>query len=48
MIKKVLISLGFAILSGCSMASFEKGLNYEKTPYYKYKDNQSSSTTIKK
>lgn len=48
MIKKPLILFGLICLSGCSIASFEKGLNYEKIPNYKYEYEKhgSSTTTI--
>ena len=45
MIKKALILLGFVCLSGCSIASFEKGLNYEKKSDYKYEYEKTSSYT---
>jgi hypothetical protein len=36
MIKKILTLISFIWLSGCSGATFEKGLNYEKTPEYRF------------
>jgi hypothetical protein len=43
MIRKILILLGLVCLSGCSAATFDKGLNYEKTPKYKFEYSQSAS-----
>ena len=46
MIKKIVILI-FSLLSlnGCSGAVFEKGLNYEKTPNYKFKHDEGSHIT---
>ncbi|NBX52274.1 MAG: hypothetical protein EBT63_01300 [Proteobacteria bacterium] len=43
MIKKTLTLLWFVFLSGCSAIGFDKGLNYEKTPKYKFEYSQSAS-----
>ena len=43
MIRKISILLGLLYLSGCSVAGFDKGLNYEKTPKYKFEYSQSAS-----
>lgn len=43
--KKILILLGLVFSNGCSIASFEKGLNYEKIPGYKFEYEKSSSYT---
>ena len=43
MIKKILILLGLVCLSGCSLVEFGKGLNYERTPKYKFEYSKSSS-----
>jgi len=43
MIIKILTLLVLAILSGCSAATFDKGLNYEKTSKYKFEYNKGSS-----
>ena len=47
MIKKTLILLSLVCLSGCSAIGFDKGLNYEKIPEYKFEyDKGSSGSTI--
>ena len=34
--KKILTLINFIWLSACSGATFDKGLNYEKTPKYRF------------
>lgn len=48
MIKKIVILIASLIfMNGCSGAVFEKGLNYERTPKYKFEyDDGSHMTTI--
>jgi len=49
MIKKIVILIASLIfMNGCSGAVFEKGLNYERTPKYKfeYEKGSSGTTTI--
>ncbi len=48
MIKKVIILISLICLNGCAIAGFEKGLNYEKTPQYKFEfDGGTLYTSIK-
>ena len=44
MIKRTLILLALFCLDGCSIASFEKGLNYKKNSDYKYEIDDGSAT----
>jgi hypothetical protein len=49
MSKKILTLVSLICLSGCSGATFEKGLNYEKTPKYSFDyDKGTHETTIRK
>jgi hypothetical protein len=44
MIKKILILvISLICLSGCTIVGFDKGLNYEKIPEYKFEYNRGSS-----
>lgn len=43
MSKKILILLSLIFLNGCSIAGFDKGLNYTKNPDYKFEYNKGSS-----
>ena len=45
MIKKVLILLGLICLGGCTIVSFDKGLNYKKTTDYKFEYEKGPSYT---
>ena len=47
--KKILTIISVVCLSGCSGATFEKGLNYEKIPEYSFDyDKSTHKTTIRK
>lgn len=46
MIKKILILVSLIYLSGCSLASFEKGLNYEKKKEYSFDYDKGTQNTI--
>ena len=46
MIKKIVIVLGLVFLSGCTIVGFDKGLNYERTPKYKFEYRDTSYTVI--
>jgi hypothetical protein len=48
MIRKIIILISLVCLSGCSLVEFGKGLNYERTPKYKfeYEKGSSGTTTI--
>jgi hypothetical protein len=43
MAKKILIILSIICVNGCSIASFYKGLSYEKTPEYRFEYNKGGS-----
>lgn len=44
----IILIIGLFILSGCSGAIFEKGLNYDKISEYKYDENSAGTTIINK
>ena len=46
MIKKILILIIFVSLNGCGVAVFEKGLNYKKTPNYKFEYDHGASGSV--
>ena len=46
MIKKIVIVLGLVFLSGCTIVGFEKGLNYERTPKYKFEYDKGTHNTV--
>jgi hypothetical protein len=46
MIRKILILvISLTLLNGCAIASFEKGLNYEKTPKYTFEYDKGTHIT---
>ena len=47
MIRKIIILISLVFLSGCTIVGFEKGLNYKKTPKYKFEyDGGTQGTSI--